>query len=314
MNKKLISIILSAIMVFSLFSVSAFAVDLYRYVGGEISKVEDGKPVILDLSYVLTNDNGAENQPLAQSGLNDKYVYIYYRSVGSEALVKCESVWTEDTELVIGPNEAGSYQFVFVRPDEFVDEAGTVFLTIDFEIIPVEEPEPERTPTDPIVDETPNDAYEILEGNYAEWTPNNDEGLTFRSEAEYDKFVCVLVDGQDVDASNYTVTEGSTIVTLSPEYLATLEEGEHTIAIVSTDGQATASFSIAAPVVLSGDTNEDNKVSIVDAKWVLQSVAGTRTLTEAQKAAADVNGDGKISIVDAKWILQAVAGTRVLGE
>lgn len=62
----------------------------------------------------------------------------------------------------------------------------------------------------------------------------------------------------------------------------------------------------------SGDINGDGKVSVADAKWVLQAVAQTRDLTEEQKLAADVNGDSKLSVLDAKWILQVVAGLRVL--
>ncbi len=62
------------------------------------------------------------------------------------------------------------------------------------------------------------------------------------------------------------------------------------------------------------DVNGDGKLSVVDAKWILQSLAGLRNLNSAQDSAADVNGDGKLSVVDAKWILQALAGLRVLGE
>ena len=61
-----------------------------------------------------------------------------------------------------------------------------------------------------------------------------------------------------------------------------------------------------------GDVNSDGKITTVDAKWVLQAVSGSRTLTPEQIAAADVNGDGKITTVDAKWILQAVSGSREL--
>lgn len=60
------------------------------------------------------------------------------------------------------------------------------------------------------------------------------------------------------------------------------------------------------------DINIDGKVTTVDAKWVLQAVSGSRTLTPEQETAADVNGDGKITTVDAKWILQAVSGSRKL--
>lgn len=60
------------------------------------------------------------------------------------------------------------------------------------------------------------------------------------------------------------------------------------------------------------DLNNDGKITTADAKWVLQYVSGSRTLTDEQIAAADVNGDGKITTVDAKWILQTVSGSRVL--
>ncbi len=59
-----------------------------------------------------------------------------------------------------------------------------------------------------------------------------------------------------------------------------------------------------------GDVSCDGIISVVDAKMILQYLAGTRTLTDGQLVVADVNRDGKISTVDAKWILQAVAGAR----
>ena len=63
--------------------------------------------------------------------------------------------------------------------------------------------------------------------------------------------------------------------------------------------------------VLLGDVNNDGKVSVIDAKWVLQVIANTRVFDDTQIIAADVNGDKKISVVDAKCILRIVAGTRV---
>ncbi len=62
--------------------------------------------------------------------------------------------------------------------------------------------------------------------------------------------------------------------------------------------------------ILLGDTNGDGKVSAVDARMVLQAVAGTKTLTSAEQKRADFNEDGKVTAVDARWILQKVAGTR----
>ncbi len=59
-----------------------------------------------------------------------------------------------------------------------------------------------------------------------------------------------------------------------------------------------------------GDVSGDERISVTDAKWILQSVSGIKTLDKIQHASADVNKDGKISVIDAKWILQSVAGTR----
>ena len=54
------------------------------------------------------------------------------------------------------------------------------------------------------------------------------------------------MDGTVVDAKNYTVTEGSTIVTFTAEYLESLATGKHTVAIVSSisgeEKKATAEF------------------------------------------------------------------------
>ena len=49
-------------------------------------------------------------------------------------------------------------------------------------------------------------------------------------------------------------------------------------------------------------------VSALDAAWVLQAIAGTRTLTPTQRLAADVTGDGTLSTLDAAYILQHAVG------
>jgi len=61
-----------------------------------------------------------------------------------------------------------------------------------------------------------------------------------------------------------------------------------------------------------GDVNGDGKVNSIDALWVLQSAAKSRTLNETQQFAADVNKDGKVNSIDALWILQVAAKTRTL--
>lgn len=66
------------------------------------------------------------------------------------------------------------------------------------------------------------------------------------------------VDGKDLDASSYTVEEGSTIVTLQPSYLDTLSVGKHTLAIVSDTGTAETEFTVLAAEGEAVDSKADN--------------------------------------------------------
>ena len=86
----------------------------------------------------------------------------------------------------------------------------------------------------------------ITAGANGSWQKGTKDGLSFTSNAAYKHFRKVQVDGKDLDAANYTVKEGSTIVTLKAEYLETLSVGKHTLAIVSDTGTAAAEFTIQA--------------------------------------------------------------------
>ena len=55
------------------------------------------------------------------------------------------------------------------------------------------------------------------------------EGLTIYCTGELGDFVSVEMDGEVVDPSNYTVKEGSTILTFTSAYLDTLSPGRHTV-------------------------------------------------------------------------------------
>ena len=89
-------------------------------------------------------------------------------------------------------------------------------------------------------------APSILDGANSEWRKGDENGLTFSSDAAFSDFVDVLVDGKTVASENYERREGGIIVELKASYLATLAEGEHTLTIRSTSGDATARFTIAA--------------------------------------------------------------------
>ena len=87
--------------------------------------------------------------------------------------------------------------------------------------------------------------YEILDGANTSWEQNSDGSLSIRGSGAISKFVGVKVDGNLVDVRNYTVKEGSTIVTLKADYLNTISVGNHTFEIIWTDGTASTRFTVS---------------------------------------------------------------------
>lgn len=85
----------------------------------------------------------------------------------------------------------------------------------------------------------------IIEGAGQAITVDTAKDLSFRSNAPIKYFQKVLVDDKEVDAENYVLTEGSTIVTLKTSFVKTLGVGEHKLSVVSTTGTAETTFTIA---------------------------------------------------------------------
>lgn len=100
----------------------------------------------------------------------------------------------------------------------------------------------------------------ITAGANGTWQKGTKDGLLFASNAAFADFLKVRVDGKDLDASNYTVKEGSTIVTLNAEYLETLSVGKHTLAIVSETGVATTEFIVDSDK--SVNTGDDFNIAL----------------------------------------------------
>lgn len=105
-------------------------------------------------------------------------------------------------------------------------------------------------------------AYKIIDGAESTWTQNTntDGSLVIRGDGAIANFKEVRVDGVVIDVKNYTVTEGSTIITLKTEYLKTLPAGKHTFEIAWTDGSAATYFTVAGSTTEEDNKLEDNKV------------------------------------------------------
>ena len=86
----------------------------------------------------------------------------------------------------------------------------------------------------------------ITAGDGATVTQGEKKELSFTSDASFADFVRVELDGTALEEKNYTKREGSTIITLNRDFVAALSVGEHTLAIVSQHGTATAKFTVKA--------------------------------------------------------------------
>ena len=96
----------------------------------------------------------------------------------------------------------------------------------------------------------------IVEGANGKHQSGANTDLTFRSDASFEDFLSVSVDGKVLDKNQYTLREGSILVTLKADYLSTLSVGQHTLGVTSASGTAETVFTVtAAPAVVpTGDT------------------------------------------------------------
>lgn len=84
-----------------------------------------------------------------------------------------------------------------------------------------------------------------------------DQNLSVRVDAAITTFQRVYLNGRLLDPKYYTVTEGSTIVTLNPGYVGSLPTGKYQLEIIFEAGYAQTNFEI------KGENNvEDNKDSL----------------------------------------------------
>ena len=132
------------------------------------------------------------------------------------------------------------------------------------------------TTTVPVASAPAQVTYDILDGAGSSWTQNTDGSLAIRGSGEISKFREVKVDGVTVDPVNYTVTEGSTIITFKPEYLKSLSAGNHSFELVWTDGTAATNFTVAENAdqsAKSPKTGEDFSMALCTA-LLMVSCAG----------------------------------------
>lgn len=101
--------------------------------------------------------------------------------------------------------------------------------------------------------------YKIIEVANETWTQNSNGTLTFRANGDFAKFTGIKVDGILIDASNYIVESGSTVITLKADYLETISVGTHEFTVVYTDGECSTNFEVKKAASEETEPTEEDK-------------------------------------------------------
>ena len=107
-----------------------------------------------------------------------------------------------------------------------------------------------------------DDTTGLLNGDGQTFNSAMPTNLTFRSASPITELERVEIDGIELDSANYTATEGSTVITISQDFLSTLSVGNHTISIVSRNATVNTTFTVVDGVVSIG---ENTYISLQDA-------------------------------------------------
>ena len=136
------------------------------------------------------------------------------------------------------------------------------------------------------------------------------EGATIKCTGELKDFVSVHVDGEEVDRSNYTLKEGSTVLTFLSKYLDTLSVGKHKVTMNYTYGSVDTELNVLAKTgsnttvpgasgVISGSNGSGSANG---------SVTGANRTGTARNVSSPKTGDQAAAVL---WMLIAVFSTGI---
>lgn len=140
----------------------------------------------------------------------------------------------------------------------------------------------------------PTDTYQLTNGDGTTYTPTYTGSGTkaVRSSAPLSKFREVRVDDTVVDSSNYTLTEGSTIVTFKESYLEKLSPGYHALKIISEDGFTSGKITIETAATYITDLYNNAPKTTVISNGITYNIAPSVRLMNDRLGGttSDLNG------------------------
>lgn len=201
----------------------------------------DGPIIYVNLSA------GYQPASIVDMATNEQAYYKYEDADGDtitvvlndaiEAYAKCAdaktSLYPLTSDLILFFEQLGEYKTWYSNPYAEMGLITSIFGEAELDNYPwmfacayVEEGEEEK------------EEIKVLEGADSKWTQESKDGVKIKFDIPFAEFKELQMDGKAVDAKYYTKAEGSTIITLSAEYLNTLTVGKHTITAVTTTGDS----------------------------------------------------------------------------
>ena len=134
-----------------------------------------------------------------------------------------------------------------------------------------EKAEHEITLEDTIIAKLPK----LISGANQEWTKGSKDGLTFKVDTDINEFKKVLVDGKELEDTNYDIKSGSTILTLKSSFLDTLSAGKHQICLEFNNGTIEAYFTVKVKETTTvPETGEQTNLYL----WAMLAIASSASI------------------------------------
>ena len=139
-----------------------------------------------------------------------------------------------------------------------------------------EKAEHEITLEDTIIAKLPK----LISGANQEWTKGSKDGLTFKVDTDINEFKKVLVDGKELEDTNYDIKSGSTILTLKSSFLDTLSAGKHQICLEFNNGTIEAYFTVKVKETTTvPETGEQTNLYL----WAMLAIASSASILVLRK-------------------------------
>ena len=208
----------------------------------------------IHISFAVPEIGGAISEPIFEE--DEELLELEYWEVTDDNWNMMEVIGTKGTYILTLHAALKDPQNTKYAETEETEYAGTVLINGELQTDYCYDPDgPVVTVSYPFTVTAAQPVYTAEEGSGAAWTKGSQDGLqivfrcSIHDEQTYDLFRGITVDGSPADPSMYDAEAGSLILKLKPEYLETLDIGEHTLEAQFEDGTGTAQFTIAAPEV-----------------------------------------------------------------